>query len=63
MGKSIFVALLGVFVGALLVEVVRRRRTKTVPLLPAAASRRARAFAEAFREGYAEPIPTTATPS
>ena len=61
MSKGILAALLGVFVGALFVEILRRRRPRPLRLLEDRASKAAHAVAAAFREGYAQPrdLPTT----
>jgi len=56
MSKGILAALLGVFFGALMVEILRRRRPKPLRLLEDRASKAAHAVTQAFREGYgAEP--------
>jgi hypothetical protein len=61
MSKGILVALLGVFVGALVVEILRRKRPKPLRLLEDRASKAAHAVAQAFREGFdaQSELPTT----
>lgn len=55
MGNTLIGFVVGVFLGAFAVEIVRRKSPKAVMKLEARATKAAESVCRAFREGYARP--------
>ncbi len=55
MGNTLIGFIVGVFIGAFAVEIVRRKRPKAVMTLETRATKATEAVCRAFREGYAPP--------